>query len=72
MGWGHSSTPWPLYPRKMPGTHFIEGWVGPQGRTGRVQKISPPHGFDPWTVQPVPSCYTDCAIPARKYGQGNF
>jgi Rad3-related DNA helicase len=26
---------------------------GPQGRTGRVQKISPPPGFDPRTVQPV-------------------
>jgi hypothetical protein len=31
---------------------------GPQGRSGRVQKISPPPGFDPRTVQPIPSCYT--------------
>jgi len=37
---------------------------GPQGRSGRVQKISPPPGFDPRTDQPVPSRYTDCAIPA--------
>jgi hypothetical protein len=37
---------------------------GPQGRTGRVRKISPPPGFDPWTVLPVASCYTDFAIPA--------
>jgi hypothetical protein len=29
-----------------------------------VQKISPPPGFDPWTVQPVASRYTDYAIPA--------
>ena len=36
----------------------------PQGRSGRVQKISPPPGFDPRTVQPVASRYTDCAIPA--------
>jgi hypothetical protein len=28
---------------------------GPSGRAGRVQKISPPLGFDPWTVQPVAS-----------------
>jgi hypothetical protein len=26
---------------------------GPQGRSGRVRKISPPPGFDPLTVQPV-------------------
>ena len=36
----------------------------PQGWSGRVRKISPPPGFDPWTVQPVASRYTDCAIPA--------
>jgi len=24
---------------------------GPQGRSGQVWKISPPPGFDPWTVQ---------------------
>jgi hypothetical protein len=28
---------------------------GPQGRSGRLQKISPPPGFDPRTVQPVPT-----------------
>jgi hypothetical protein len=32
---------------------------GPQGRSGRVRKISPPLGFDPWIVQPVASRYTD-------------
>jgi hypothetical protein len=37
---------------------------GPQGRYGRVQKISPPPGFDPQTVQPVASRYTDWALPA--------
>ena len=39
------------------------GWV--QGRSGRVQKISPPLEFDPCTVQPVASRYTDWAIPAH-------
>ena len=33
----------------------------PQGRSGQVRKISPPPGFDPWTVQPVASRYTDYA-----------
>ena len=37
----------------------------PQGRSGRVGKISPPPGFDPRTVQPVTSRYTDLAIPAH-------
>ena len=32
---------------------------GPQGRSGRVRKISPPPVFDPRTVQPVASRYTD-------------
>ena len=37
---------------------------GPQGRSRRMWKISPLPGFDPRTVQPVASRYTDCAIPA--------
>jgi hypothetical protein len=32
---------------------------GPDGMSGRVQKISPPPGFDPRAVQPVASRYTD-------------
>jgi hypothetical protein len=36
----------------------------PQGRSGRVLKISPPPGFDSRTVQLVASRYTDYAIPA--------
>jgi hypothetical protein len=32
---------------------------GPQGRSGRVWKISTPQGFDSRTVQPVASRYTD-------------
>jgi hypothetical protein len=37
----------------------------PQGRSGRVPKISPPPEFDPRTAQPVASRYTDDAIPAH-------
>jgi hypothetical protein len=44
---------------KRPGTPSIGGWLGPQGRSGRVWKISPPPGFDPRTVQSVFSRYTD-------------
>jgi len=46
---------YPLY-RRLGGT---------QGRYGRVRKISPSQEFDPRTVQPVASRYTDWAIPAR-------
>ena len=45
----------PLY-RKL-------GW--PQGRYGRVQKISPPQWFDLWTVQLVASHYTEYAVAAH-------
>ena len=38
---------------------------GPQGRSGRVRKISPPPGLDPRTVQPVANRYKDYAIPAH-------
>ena len=35
---------------------------GPQGRSGRVRKIFSTAGFDPRTIQPVASRYTDWAI----------
>ena len=38
---------------------------GPQGRSGRVKKISPPQGFDLRNVQPVESRHNDWAIPAQ-------
>ena len=38
---------------------------GPQGWSGLVRKISSPLGFDPQTVQPVASLYTDYAFPAH-------
>ena len=34
---------------------------GPHSRSGQVRKISPPPGFDPRTIQPVASRYTDYA-----------
>ena len=34
---------------------------GRQGRSGQVRKISPPPAFDPRTVRPIASAYTDYA-----------
>ena len=41
-GWVVNATPRPLYPRERSGTHCLGGWEDPRGRSGRVQKISPP------------------------------
>jgi len=38
---------------------------GPQGRSRRVRKISPPKRFDLRTFQPVANRYTDWAIPTH-------
>jgi hypothetical protein len=40
---------------------------GPQVRSGLVRKISPSPGFNPRTIRPVTSRYTDWAIPTYGY-----
>jgi len=51
---GQRYAPAALSPGKVPTTCSTGGWVGPQGRSGGVRKISPPPpGFYPRTVQPV-------------------
>ena len=59
MGWVVNATPRPLYPLGRPGTHCIGGWVGPSAGLDMCGKCRPPPGFDPQTVQPVASFYTD-------------
>jgi len=44
---------------------MVQGLVGPQDRAGQMQNILLPLGFNPWTIQPIESCYTDYAIPAH-------
>jgi len=44
---------------------LYRGLGGPQIRSGRVGKISPPPGFDPRTFNSVASRYTDRAILAH-------
>jgi hypothetical protein len=64
MGCVVNVTPWPLYPRELPGTYCTGSC-----RSGRMRKISPPPWLDPQTVQPVASRYTDYAIPAHILNQ---
>jgi hypothetical protein len=55
-------------PRKETRYPLYRRLGGPQGRSGRVRKISP---APPWFVQPVASRYTDWAIPAAGIFQPN-
>jgi len=59
MGWVVNATRRPLYPRERPDTHCIGGWVCPRAGVGGCGKSRPPPGFDPRTVQPVASRFTD-------------
>jgi hypothetical protein len=40
--------------------------VGPRAGLDRCEISRPPPSYDPRTVQPVASRYTDCAVPAHK------
>ena len=60
-GWGVSVTPWPFFTPGKTWYPLYRRLGGPQGLSGQVRKISPPPGFDPQTVQPVASRYTDYA-----------
>ena len=41
------------------GTHFTRGWVGCGAEFDEFEKSRPSLGFDPRTVQPVETRYTD-------------
>ena len=58
MEWVVKATPQPLYHQE---TRYplYRRLGGPQSRFGLVRIISHPPGFDPRTVQPVASRYTD-------------
>jgi hypothetical protein len=56
---GQRHAPAAFYPRKRPGTHCTGGWLGPWAGLDKCGKSRPPAGFDPRTVQPVASRYTD-------------
>jgi len=52
--WLVNATSGRLHPGNRPGTYCTRRPDGPPGPVWRVRKVSPPPGFDPWTV-PSPS-----------------
>jgi hypothetical protein len=66
-GSGVSVTPRPLFTPAKTRYPLYRKLVGPQGRAGQARKISPPPWFDPRTVQPVASRYTDYATRPTVY-----
>ena len=69
-GQRHASAALP--PGKRPGAHCIGDWVGPRAGLDGCGKSRFRLVFDPRTVQPVVSRYTDWAIPAHVLEQGEY
>ena len=61
-GEGSASRPGRSLPPGKTRYPFYRRLGGPQDRSGLVRKISPPPRFDPRTVQPVASCYSNYPI----------
>jgi hypothetical protein len=60
MGWVVKVTDRSIYPRgKKRGKYFTGSWMGPKCGIAGCGKFYPPPGFDPRTVIPVMSPYTD-------------
>jgi len=74
MGWGVSVTPRSLFtPQEKPSTHYTGGLVGPRAGLDRCGKSHSLPAFDPRTVQPVASRYTDWATrPYFRVNSGYF
>ena len=64
---GQRHAPAALSPRERHGTHCTEGWVGPRTGLDVCGKPRPPPGFEPRTVQPEASYYTDYATQPTTY-----
>ena len=56
---GQRHAPAALPSGNRPGTHCVGGWVGPRAGLDVCEKSRPPLGFDPRTVQPMASLYTE-------------
>ena len=63
--WWSNPRSGPFSPRKETRQPIYRKLGGPQGRYGRMRKISPPPVFDPQNVHFAVSCYTNYAIVAH-------
>ena len=70
-GWVVIATLRPLYARERDTNPLYRRLGGPQGRSGRVRKISPTPAFDSRNFQPVASRYTYYLIPAPNNNNNN-
>jgi hypothetical protein len=71
--WSPSRSSRFIYKERVPGTHWIGGWVGPRTGLDTAEKILHPTGTrtpTPSVVQLVASRYTDYAIPALNKSDG--
>ena len=65
MGWVVNAKPRKFWHQECSGTHYIGGRVNPTAGLDGWEKFRPLAGFDPRTLHPVSSRYTDYAIPAH-------
>ena len=72
MGWVVNVTPRPLYPGRDPVPIVQEAGEATGPVWNGAENLALPPGFDPLTVQPVASRYTDWAIRARTEGSGGY
>jgi hypothetical protein len=72
VGWVVNATPRQVYPWERPCAHSIVGWVGHEAGVDGCRKSRRPPGFDPATVHPVASSFTDCATSAHFSTKSNI
>jgi hypothetical protein len=60
---GHQHPPAPL-PQESPVTLGAQVWVGFGIGLDGCQNISTAPAIEPHNIQPIASCYTNCAVPA--------
>jgi hypothetical protein len=68
MGVGGQHHPQAALPLEKARYTMYRRMGGPRGQSGQVWKILPPPGFNPQTIKPAASRYTDYAIPDRCRG----
>ena len=53
-----------VLPQGRPGADCTGNWVGPEASVDHTENVTA-MGFDPRTILPVVSCYTEYSLPYR-------